>query len=167
MTQIQTTKSLNGETRPMTPPAEPKSCGVLLLCGDPVRSFLLMKHSDRWDLPKGHVDPGETEIQCALREMEEETGISRDDVQLDPVFRHTQYYEVRASRYGGSKEAFVLKTLVVFLGRIAEEREICVTEHAACRWFPWSPPRRIQERTIDPLLEDVAAYLSHLQSQHG
>jgi 8-oxo-dGTP pyrophosphatase MutT (NUDIX family) len=151
----------------MTVPAEPKSCGILLLCGDPVRSFLLMKHADRWDLPKGHIDPGETEIQCALREMEEETGIPSADVQLDSNFKHIQHYEVQATRYGGKKDAKILKTLVIFLGRIPEEREICVSEHAACRWFPWSPPHHIQSRTIDPLLEDVAAYLNHSQTMHG
>ncbi len=30
-------------------------------------SFLLMKHRNRYDLPKGHVDSGETEMQTALR----------------------------------------------------------------------------------------------------
>ena len=30
----------------------------------------------RWSLPKGHVEPGETTEQAAVREVEEETGIS-------------------------------------------------------------------------------------------
>jgi 8-oxo-dGTP pyrophosphatase MutT (NUDIX family) len=142
---------------------EPKSCGVLILAGEPVRSFLLMKHHNRWDLPKGHIDPGETELQCALREMEEETGIPADQVELDPVFRHTQQYHVADSRYGGQGDP-VLKTLVVFLGRVDSEREISVTEHADCRWFPWAPPHRIQERAIDPLLQHVEEYLAHSSS---
>lgn len=29
-----------------------------------------------WSLPKGHVEPGETREQAAIREVEEETGIS-------------------------------------------------------------------------------------------
>lgn len=30
---------------------------------------------DDWSLPKGKVDPGETELQTAIREVEEETGL--------------------------------------------------------------------------------------------
>ncbi|HXH57143.1 NUDIX hydrolase [Iamia sp.] len=30
---------------------------------------------DDWSLPKGKVDPGETDEECALREVEEETGM--------------------------------------------------------------------------------------------
>lgn len=36
----------------------------------------------RWDIPKGHVEPGEYEIQAAVRECEEETGFSK----YDPTF---------------------------------------------------------------------------------
>ncbi|MGH9071096.1 MAG: NUDIX hydrolase [Acidimicrobiales bacterium] len=31
---------------------------------------------DDWALPKGKADPGETDLACALREVEEETGVS-------------------------------------------------------------------------------------------
>ncbi|MFN9976001.1 MAG: NUDIX domain-containing protein, partial [Phycisphaerae bacterium] len=48
---------------------QPLSCGFLIVKGDPIDSFLLMRHPKRWDLPKGHVDPGETEMECALREL--------------------------------------------------------------------------------------------------
>jgi bis(5'-nucleosidyl)-tetraphosphatase len=44
---------------------EVKSCGFLVMKSD--QSFLLMKHSDRYDLPKGHMEVGETEQQTALR----------------------------------------------------------------------------------------------------
>ena len=56
-----------------------KSCGFLLVRGEPIREFLLMRHADRWDLPKGHVDAGETEMECALRELAEETGVAAAD----------------------------------------------------------------------------------------
>ncbi len=38
-------------------------------------SMLLIRRNGRWDLPKGKVEPGETLLQAALREVEEETGI--------------------------------------------------------------------------------------------
>ena len=58
-----------------------KSCGVLVLSADE-RSFLLMRHRNRWDLPKGHIEPDESELDCALRELREETGISADQIEL-------------------------------------------------------------------------------------
>jgi len=137
----------------------PRSCGIILVSGNPISSFLLMRHADRWDLPKGHVDPGETDLECALREMEEETGITRDRVQVDPTFRYEQQYEVAGSRYGGQETDRVLKTLVLFLGHVSTEYEITTTEHAGSRWFPWSPPHSIQARAIDPMLHALECFL--------
>lgn len=138
------------------PSPEVKSCGVLLVRGEPIDSFLLMKHADRWDLPKGHVDPGETELECALREMEEETGIPRQAVELDPRFEFRHQYHVQGPRTGGIRK---LKELVIFLGRLKSEQPILVTEHADYEWFPWNPPHLIQERTIDPLMQAVAEFI--------
>ncbi|CAF5149180.1 unnamed protein product, partial [Rotaria magnacalcarata] len=42
-----------------------KSCGFFVMRSN--QSFLLMKHKNRYDLPKGHMEPGETEQQTALR----------------------------------------------------------------------------------------------------
>lgn len=42
--------------------------------------ILFMFRRGKWDLPKGKLDPGETLEQCALREVEEETGLSRLEV---------------------------------------------------------------------------------------
>ena len=141
-----------------------KACGVLVArsdVGDPMRlrEFLLMKHPTRWDLPKGHVDPGEegTEIVTALRELEEETEIPADAIEIDPGFRFEIQYQVKSKRTGGELR---WKTLVIFLGRLQSEVTISVSEHEGYRWFPWSPPHRIQEQTIDPLLAEVERYLA-------
>lgn len=139
-----------------------KSCGVLVTRGRPIREFLLMKHPKRWDLPKGHVDPGETETQCALRELEEETGIRPEDIELVPDFRFTLDYTVASRRTNG--EAWP-KTLVLFLGRLVRDVEIITTEHETYAWFPWRPPHRIQEQTIDPLLAAVEQYMERRTSR--
>lgn len=135
--------------------SELKSCGVLVVRGDPVREFLLMKHADRWDLPKGHIEPGESETQCALRELEEETGIKPPDIELDPDFRFELNYQVRTEWTGGEWRP---KSLVIFLGRLLHDCPIEVTEHLAYEWFPWNPPHHIQQQTIDPLLAAVDEY---------
>lgn len=134
---------------------EAKSCGFLIIRGDPIREFLLMRHADRWDLPKGHVDDGETEMECALRELEEETGIAADQIETIPEFRFTTNYPVRNKRDG----RLIDKTLVVFLACLKGDVEINATEHRGYQWFPWQPPHRIQPRTIDPLLAAVETFL--------
>lgn len=56
-----------------------KSCGVLpYRVVDGQREFLLVfeQFSQCWSVPKGHMEVGETEIQTALRELQEETGLT-------------------------------------------------------------------------------------------
>jgi len=135
---------------------EVKSCGFLIIRGNPTREFLLMRHDDRWDLPKGHVDDDESEMQCALRELDEETGITADDIEIVPSFRFTLQYPVYDKRRGGQCD----KTLVVFLARLKHDVNITATEHVGYEWLPWKPPHKIQPRTIDPLLAAVEKFLS-------
>jgi len=55
------------------------SCGILVLNA---QAELLLCHatgSSRWDIPKGIADAGEAELQAAIRETTEETGL-----QLEP-----------------------------------------------------------------------------------
>jgi bis(5'-nucleosidyl)-tetraphosphatase len=134
---------------------EIKACGVLITRGQPIDSFLLMKHAKRWDLPKGHVDNDETELECALRELHEETGISGDDIELDPTFRFATTYELFSERFGERCR----KTVVIFLGRLRHEIELQPTEHLGYQWFEWQPPHAIWPQTIDPLLAEVARHI--------
>ncbi|XP_060592178.1 bis(5'-nucleosyl)-tetraphosphatase [asymmetrical]-like [Ruditapes philippinarum] len=48
-----------------------------------------------WSPPKGHVDKGETERQAALRETEEEAGITLDQLHLYEDFKDELHYVVR------------------------------------------------------------------------
>lgn len=64
------------------------SCGLLVIAES---GELLIGHSTgntHWDLPKGLIDAGETEIQCALREAKEEFGLVLDASRLVDMGRH-------------------------------------------------------------------------------
>lgn len=143
---------------------QPLSCGFLIVTGDPIQSFLLMEHEDRWDLPKGHVDPGESDMECALRELEEETGIVKEDLRIDSDFCFEQQYLVSGKRYQSGPPTGINKTLRIFLASITEPLEPQLTEHIGFRWFVWDPPHQIQARTIDPLLAHLN---SHLETNSG
>lgn len=47
--------------------------------------LLLIELRNRWDLPKGHIEAGESESVAALREVEEETGVKADIVGSEPI----------------------------------------------------------------------------------
>lgn len=144
---------------------EPRSCGFLIVKGDPIQSFLLMRHANRWDLPKGHVDPGETDLECALRELEEETGIRSDQIVVAEDFLHETRYMVSGKRYGRGKGP-IEKIMRIYLGRLTEDVELTLTEHLGFEWFDWNPPHRIQAKAIDPLLEHVAAAANLPAAEH-
>ena len=112
-----------------------------------------MRHANRWDLPKGHVDPGEKKKQCALRELEEETGITSDDIKIDGSFKFKEKYIVSYKRDAKVKKR---KTLTIYLAELINPVDIVLTEHIGYQWIDWKPPHKIQENTIDPLLEQLA-----------
>ena len=132
------------------------SYGVLIVRGDPIDSFLLMKHPTRWDFPKGHIDPGETEVECALRELFEETGIRAEDIDLDTGFCFSLSYDVQPKKFNGET---CRKTTTIYLGRLIRDVEIQMTEHVGYRWQKWEPPHSIQTETIDPCLAALEKYV--------
>ncbi|MEQ1829711.1 MAG: NUDIX domain-containing protein [Pirellula sp.] len=133
------------------------SSGFLLFRKQNAVQFLLMKHANRWDLPKGHLDPGESKQQTALRELCEETGLTESDIWVDPTFAFKNLYWVSYARNGGKRQ---LKELTIYLAWLRNNRPIVATEHLGHAWFDWKPPHQIQVETIDPLLKQVANYLA-------
>lgn len=49
--------------------------GVLLCSSSSGRVLLLQKPGGYWETPGGHLEPGESPLQAALRELYEETGL--------------------------------------------------------------------------------------------
>lgn len=146
------------------PSQEIMAAGILLMTRCQAHSaigpkFLLLRHPDRWDLPKGHAEAGETPQQTALRETQEETGIPTDRIELDPNFRFSLSYPIRSKRFGDKE---VTKTVHYFLGFIESPIEIDCPEHEGYRWFDW-PAGPIQGQTVDPLLDAVARHLRSIQ----
>ncbi len=92
--------------------------------------YLILRNRGRgdWGLPKGHAEKGESELETALRETVEETGLT--DIQVLPRFRIELLYTVtrRARRYR--------KTVVYFAARSRRGEVVLSKEHDRFRWAP-------------------------------
>lgn len=75
--------------------------------------FLAIFRNGKWDLPKGKIDPGETEAEAAVREVEEECGIS--GVELGDHLCHTYHM------YPNKSNKLVLKPTTWYNMRYAGE----------------------------------------------
>jgi 8-oxo-dGTP pyrophosphatase MutT (NUDIX family) len=100
--------------RPEAPIVAELASGAIVSDGTH-RSILLLheRQEDRWGFAKGHVDPGESLTQAALREIREETGLAQ--VHLEEELGEVSY------RFFDPKRGLnVHKTTVFFLGTTDE-----------------------------------------------
>lgn len=76
--------------------------------------FLLSRHKQRttWEFQGGHIEPGETPEECALREVREETGLRLLDLRSRGV--------VRFRSDASPDEDMYLFTATAFSGRLRE-----------------------------------------------
>lgn len=96
-----------------------KSCGAVVFTRDrgEIRYALIHQTAGHWGFPKGHVEPGETERETALREISEETGLH---VTLLKGFRTFTQYPL-------PRKPGVVKQVVYFLAQFSGQ-EISVQE---------------------------------------
>jgi len=138
-----------------------RSAGVILFRDAPQRQFLVLKHGQRCDLPKGHLRKHEDDLQAAIRELREETGLTAEQVRLDDEFRFSITYFPRYRRLGGKR---VHKTVTIFVGQLVEDQPVRVREHDGHEWIAWDPPHQLGNDTVDQVLVRVQ---QHLQGQVG
>lgn len=126
--------------------------------------ILLIKniYDNRWAVPKGHVDPGETSEQAAVREVTEETGITARIRQ--PLGKNTYYFRGRRGREAGRT---VKKTVELYLMDAVGDTTIHpekLDPHdrlvKGARWFtPTSAVRAIPYANLQPIVKKAATIL--------
>ena len=118
-------------------PAQERSAGFVLYDeSEPDRrSYLVLRHRNggHWGLPKGRIEPGESDLEAALREAQEESGIKT--IEKVPFFRTASSYSFPR---GGRK---VRKKVVYFLGRVCQKKVVPSKEHSEGLWLAFPEAR--------------------------
>ncbi|MGE5233989.1 MAG: NUDIX hydrolase [Acidobacteriota bacterium] len=104
------------------------SAGGLVVEGDRIL-LISTRGGKRWQLPKGHVEPGETTEQAAIRETREETGVLGRVVAPLPTVEY--WYVERGVRVHKRVDYFLLDYVE---GDAAnhDRREV-----SGAAWFEW------------------------------
>ena len=111
---------------------------------------LLFWRRGAWDMPKGHQEPGETLEECALREVQEETGLTHIALGEPICVTYHTYHR------GGN---FVLKESHWYRMDLTEPEKVKVQAEEDIERASWCGPTRLPRllRHAYPSIRDVFA----------
>ena len=94
-----------------------------------IEYLLILNVKGHWDFPKGHVEEGESILEGGYRELEEETGIKREEIKIENCREEIEYdyYENNVLNH---------KKVYFFLARYVGEGNISLSqEHKGYAWL--------------------------------
>lgn len=124
---------------------------------------------DAWQMPQGGLDPGESPLEGAYRELEEETGISRDLVEIIAQAKEELLYDLPEDLIGkvwkepwrGQRQTWFLAR---FLGTDADVN--IATGEPEFRAWKWAEPAELpamivpfKKKLYEQVLEAFAEWL--------
>jgi ADP-ribose pyrophosphatase YjhB (NUDIX family) len=101
--------------------------------------ILMIYRLKKWDLPKGKLDKGETIDECALREVEEETGVK---VKNDAFFKITYHTYIRNKKR-------VLKETHWYLMDCIDDKKMKPQKDEGIEGVEWKTKREVTFSTQD------------------
>lgn len=106
------------------------SAGVITYRKEPdntIKYLILQYGHGHWDLPKGKLEPSETALQAAERELMEETGLKAS---ILPNFQQPIHY-----LYTNSSHQTINKTVTFFIGEVFTDQVQLSDEHNNYQWL--------------------------------
>lgn len=119
---------------------------------NPKGEILFIRRLGKWDLPKGKIEKGESEEQAAIREVQEETGLS--ELILEEFINNT--FHIYTERNGEK----ILKTTYWFkISFIGTEIPVPQTEEGISQ-VSWKNDKNIQDDVLPATFENIKLILA-------
>ncbi len=120
----------------------------------PTRLYLLLYYpKGYWDLAKGHLDPHESSLEAAHRELKEETGL---EAELDDGFKKVLEY-----MFKDPKGELIAKKVTFFLGKATSNDVQLSHEHEDYAWLPYNEAlEKLTYKNAQQLLQAAESYLN-------
>ncbi|MEX0849389.1 MAG: NUDIX domain-containing protein [Candidatus Dependentiae bacterium] len=117
------------------------------------REFLLLHYATgHWDFAKGKIEKGETKHQAALRELDEETGLTAD---VFPGFEEQFSYWFR------DQDGQLINKTVYFFVACTNQKDVALShEHIGFDWLPYEAAlERLTYKNAQDMLRKVKMFL--------
>lgn len=136
------------------------SCGAVILRDTPAGLRVLMLRVFRhWDFPKGLMEPGETPKQTALREVAEETGITRLAFPWGDLWQDTgPYNRGKTARY------YLARTDQDDV-RLLPSPDTGRPEHSEYRWVSLAQAKRLASPRVAAVVDWAAGVVARQQAR--
>ncbi len=107
------------------------SAGLIIFFQAKEKEYLFLHYpKGHWDFPKGHLEKGETALDAAKREAQEETGISNLSV--------IRGFEEKISYFFRAENKTIFKEVTFFLAE-SKTREVRISkEHKGFVWLSYT-----------------------------
>ena len=120
---------------------EPTSGGIVFRLtpdGKDIEILLIQDSKERWTIPKGHIEPGETAKVTARREIEEETGLHNFNILAWLGKIHFKYRRA---------DKLVLMTTQIYLVQALDIHEMVIGEKwmKGIKWFSFADALNVIE----------------------
>lgn len=144
-----------------------KSAGVIVFRRhheQGIQYFVMYHHGDYWNFPKGHVEEGETELEAALRELKEESGI--EDIKLIDGWREQMQFMFR-EKHGAKAGQFIRKDFVLYLAEASENIDARIShEHNGFAWLTLDMAKKyLKFKDIKGILDEADFYIKQNSKQ--